>query len=352
MSTAIAQRPFSERIIDAVQGTGQFEGLLPKQYRPMASRFLQTARLYIATCNHRDKLQKCTIGSIVTSILQAGKFGLLVDGKQAHLVPFNTKVKKEINGKMVEEWESQAQLIPDYKGLINSARRTGLILDGSADHVHEFDTFHRKMTNGIWSLDYEPALRERGDYLGTFAVLLLPDKRFTVAYMEQAEIEAIRQRSKSKDNGPWVTDWMEMAKKTAVKRVLKLYCDDPELMELVAFDNELSGIQTIDTIATETPKAGARKAPPLAIAHHEESVNFSDMVGDEPEAEPVPAKRGKAKQEKAEVPVNDYASTFATCTSLKALHECKASLLGDDPTLAMEPGFEEAFKARDGELRK
>jgi hypothetical protein len=35
------------------------------------------------------------------------------------------------------------------------------------------------------------------------------------------EVEAIRKRSKAGSSGPWVTDWSEMAKKTAFRRVSK-----------------------------------------------------------------------------------------------------------------------------------
>jgi recombination protein RecT len=40
--------------------------------------------------------------------------------------------------------------------------------------------------------------------------------------MTTAQIEAIRSRSKSKDNGPWMTDWVEMAKKTVLRRLFKM----------------------------------------------------------------------------------------------------------------------------------
>ena len=36
-----------------------------------------------------------------------------------------------------------------------------------------------------------------------------------------SEIELIRSRGRAKDNGPWVTDWNEMAKKTVFRRLSK-----------------------------------------------------------------------------------------------------------------------------------
>ena len=339
MSTAVAQLPFSARAIDAVERTGELEGLMPKQYRSMAKRFIQTARLYISTCNHRDKLQQCTLGSVVTAILAAAKFGLLVDGKQGHLVPFSTKVKKLKDGKTVEEWENQAQFIPDYKGIVNAARRTGMIVDAFAEHHHENDLFKRRMVNGVWSVEYEPCLGDRGDYLGTFAVILLPDNRFQVCYMTADEIDHVMKKSKAKDFGPWKDDKPEMAKKTAIKRGLKMYSDDPELLSLVEYDNELIGTETIDTTAVESVKVGVRKAPPLAIAHQEETVSFSEMIEGEPDGEAVPVKVEKPRSKPAEKPqeaiqgVNEYINIFAACASRKVLHECRADLMASDPSL-------------------
>jgi recombination protein RecT len=39
--------------------------------------------------------------------------------------------------------------------------------------------------------------------------------------MSVEDVEKIRKRSKAADNGPWVTDWEAMAKKTAIKQLCK-----------------------------------------------------------------------------------------------------------------------------------
>jgi recombinational DNA repair protein RecT len=55
--------------------------------------------------------------------------------------------------------------------------------------------------------------------------------------MDILELNRIRQKSKAKDSGPWVTDTNEMRKKTVLKRALKLYCDDPGLTRALEFDD-------------------------------------------------------------------------------------------------------------------
>lgn len=333
---------FAERVIQATLAQGQFEKLLPAQLRPMAERFLASAKLYIATCNHRDKLAECTVGSIVTCVLNAAKFGLLLDGKQAHAVPFNTKVK-DANGK--ERWENQAQFIPDYKGLVGAIRRLKIVADAEANHVHENDTFYRRMKNGKWDVEYEPALTNRGEYLGTFATLLLLDGRCLVTYMDYEEIDAIRERSKAKDFGPWKTDPGEMRKKTVIKRALKLYADDPEVSELISADNEVDGI-VLDQ-APVKPR-GIQRAEPLRLSEPIDAVDFTQTSE---QREPVEVERPKEerkpqRQEQAKPIGEEFLAMFAHCKDAAQCEQTKREALADDPTLEMATDFERAYKQK------
>jgi hypothetical protein len=52
--------------------------------------------------------------------------------------------------------------------------------------------------------------------------------------MSKQEIDAIKNRSQSATSGPWVTDYTEMAKKTVIKRLLKLADLSPEIAERVS----------------------------------------------------------------------------------------------------------------------
>ncbi len=318
MSTAVAtQEPksVSARVIAAVEHTGQFDQLLPAPYRSMAQRMLQRARLYIANSPNRDKIQACTIPSLVTAILEAGAMGLVLDGKMAHIVPFNCKVKDE-SGK--DRWESRATFMPEYKGIINVARRHGTIVDGFAHHVHRNDIFKRALVNGKWLVEYEPQLEDRGDYMGTFATLIFDGGRFVCEYMTEEEIQLVRNRSKSKDNGPWVTDFGEMAKKTVLKRAIKTYADDPEVLDLLDQDNAVCGLVEAEATSSEPlPKLhGARKGAPLRLGQSESPPE--DMLQDLPEVRDEPRREHEGSKSP---PTPD--SYFAACSSLR---ECEDRL--------------------------
>ena len=54
--------------------------------------------------------------------------------------------------------------------------------------------------------------------------------------MTKADIDKIRFRSKSKDKGPWITDYAEMCKKTVIRRHAKLVPLSVELDKAVMSD--------------------------------------------------------------------------------------------------------------------
>jgi len=56
--------------------------------------------------------------------------------------------------------------------------------------------------------------------------------------MTREEVEGIQKRSKSANNGPWKSDWAEMAKKTVVRRLSKMLPLSSEIMRHVERDDD------------------------------------------------------------------------------------------------------------------
>jgi recombination protein RecT len=108
-----------------------------------------------------------------------------------------------------------------YRGLLELARRSGQISSIRAVVVYEKDTF--KLTEGIeQTIHHERYLGgDAGKPVYVYAVARLKDNSVQVEVMSRAQVEAIRARSRSGTNGPWVTDWEEMAKKTVFRRLAK-----------------------------------------------------------------------------------------------------------------------------------
>lgn len=240
-STAVAPQQQTQlsvpaRVIQGVEGTATFDALLPTSYRPMAERFKARAKLYIS---RKPELQQCSVASLVQCVLSAAQDGLCLDGRMAHAVVFNCKKKDPQTGR--ETWVKEATYMPDYKGIVDSCRRHGAIVDAIAEHVYSNDVFEFYIENGRYHHRYQRAMGDRGDLLGAFALVLLPGDRFKVEYMSLKELDHVRNKSKAKDSGPWVSDTGEMQKKTVIKRALKLYVTDPDTADMLERDDEAMG---------------------------------------------------------------------------------------------------------------
>uniref|UniRef100_UPI00201D222E recombinase RecT n=1 Tax=Escherichia coli TaxID=562 RepID=UPI00201D222E len=53
-----------------------------------------------------------------------------------------------------------------------------------------------------------------------------------------SQIELVRSQSKAGNNGPWVTHWEEMAKKTAIRRLFKYLPVSIEIQRAVSMDEK------------------------------------------------------------------------------------------------------------------
>lgn len=178
--------------------------LLPSHINP--ERYIKSA---IAAIAKNPRLLQCTKSSILESVVQAATIGLEVGSAlgEGYLVPY----------------KDQCQFIPGYRGFISLARRSGEIVSISANVVHEKDEFvfelgiHPNVTHRLNLIDEDP-----GKVIAVYAGASLKDGGDQLVVMSHREIEAIRKRSRASGNGPWVTDWEEMAKKTAIRRLFKM----------------------------------------------------------------------------------------------------------------------------------
>lgn len=157
------------------------------------------ARIVVTECNKNTQLYNCDEKSFFASVLQCAALGLEPgDGLgQCYLLPYGKK----------------CQLIIGYRGMIDLARRSGQIRAIFAYCVHQKDHFS-------YTLGLDPNLEhvpcddsDPGPTTHVYAVAKLTDGSSQFEVMSRAQVEKIRLRSKASSNGPWTTDWDEMAKK-------------------------------------------------------------------------------------------------------------------------------------------
>lgn len=180
-------------------------------------RFVQSA---VNALTKNPSLAKCDKMSFFGALMQLAQFGINPDGRNAHLIPYGTA----------------CTLIIDYKGLVTLALRCPKVSKVEAFVVYAND--HFRLVNGEVEHVVDDPWGDRGDIKGYYAVCQFSDgvKKFEV--MSKVEVDAVRARSKASKNGPWVTDYDEMAKKTVFKRLSKWLPVTPELQEAIAHDDE------------------------------------------------------------------------------------------------------------------
>lgn len=217
--------------------------MLPKHLN--VERLLKVAQIAATTT---PALAKCDVASLVGAIGQCAQMGLEPNTVLGHayLVPFNTK-RKDANGN--ERWVNSVQVIIGYKGLIDLARRSGQIVSIAAHEVCEKD--HFELIYGLdEKLEHRPALGERGEVIGFYAVAKLKDGGHCFEFMSTYQVEQIREGSqgyqqavkyKKEANHPWTAHFVEMGRKTVIRRLAKY----------LPLSVEFQTAATLDTMAGE-----------------------------------------------------------------------------------------------------
>ncbi len=199
----------------------ELQKALPKHITPE-----RITRIVLTTIRNNPALQECSPGSLLGAVMQSAQLGL-EPGLVGHcyFVPFwNNKEKRR-----------EVQFIIGYKGMIDLARRSGHIQSIYAYTVHEADKFVYEL--GLHpKLIHKPATGQRGEMTHVYAVAHFKEGGYQFEVLTKHDVENVRNRSKSKDNGPWITDYEEMAKKTVVRRIWKYLPISIEIQQQVSQD--------------------------------------------------------------------------------------------------------------------
>ncbi|TXH46588.1 MAG: recombinase RecT [Desulfurellales bacterium] len=211
---------------------GEIAKMLPKHLN--AERLLKVAQIAATTT---PALAKCDIPSLVGAIGQCAQMGLEPNTVLGHayLVPFNTK-RKDANGH--ERWVNSVQVIIGYKGLIDLARRSGQIVSIAAHEVCANDKF--ELVYGLDErLNHTPAMGERGDIIGFYAVAKLKDGGHCFEFMSRLQVESIKEAAEKKNKFPskvWQEHFTEMGRKTVIRRLAKYLPLSIEFQTAAALD--------------------------------------------------------------------------------------------------------------------
>lgn len=234
----------------------QIAKALPKHLT--VDRFI---RVSTTTLLRVPKLAECDQASFILAMLNCSSLGLEPDGRRCHLIPFENRKLGIV----------ECQLIIDYKGLIELAKRSGDVSTWQAFSVCERDVFSWK--NGVveHAINW---LEDRGKVLAYYSQVTGKDGIRDYEVMTRAEVDAIRARSRAANSGPWVSDYDEMGKKTVMRRHSKRLILSPEFHDALEKDGDCIEASS-HSIRNVTPPTENPFSKPISLPN--------------PQPEPAPA---------------------------------------------------------------
>ncbi len=212
------------------------------------------ARIALSSVQRTPKLLECTPQSVIASILTATAMGLECDGTQAYLVPFKDKRANV----------TICTLIPGYRGLVQLAYQSDKVKSVETRNVYARDDFDLDY-GAEQQIKHRPYRKaDRGEIIAVYMTARLANGGVIQENMWRDEVDAIRDRSKAGRDGPWVTDYPAMSRKTVCKRGLKWVPSSPALQRAIAIDdeNEAGLNQSLDFLDIEAqPSRPAPQSP-------------------------------------------------------------------------------------------
>jgi len=185
----------------------------------------RVTRVALSEIRRTPAIAKCKPESLMKAVMQASSLGLELGNNLGHayLVPYKDEVT----------------LIIGYKGLIDLARRSGQILSIAAHEVYENDEF--EFEYGLnESIRHVPARTNRGQLIAFYAYAKLKDGGYQMEVMWKEQVDAIKASSKAAQSSysPWNTHYVEMGRKTLIRRIAKYLPMSVEMQQAASLDEK------------------------------------------------------------------------------------------------------------------
>ena len=241
--------PLSKLRAQVTALTPELRNALPSHIKPEKFQ-----RVVMTVVQQQPDLLDADRRTLLGACMKCAADGLIPDGREAALVIFNKKEKRD--GK--DAWVKAVQYMPMMAGILKRIRNSAEVASVQAHVIYANDKFliRRGLAD---TLEHEPLFPgDRGQPIGAYAVAKFKDgsdPQFEV--MDLNEINKVRNVSRSKDSGPWAAWWDEMARKTVFRRLSKWLPMDAETETLIRRDEEIGAVDepsgVIDAIVDEAP---------------------------------------------------------------------------------------------------
>ena len=284
---------------------------LPQTFKPHAGKFITAAAMAIA----RDwQLQRCTKESILQCTFDAARFGLTVNDIRGHayLIPFRNK-----------KGDSVCTLLIGYKGFVELARRSGFFTTIETKTVGPCDQFKVSYeTEGTKFLHVPNFNEPYGDAEINYVYAMIRQKGSEtwplIEIMSRIQVEHVRATSKC--GNVWASHWGEMARKSVLRRLLKMQAISDEMAQAMEYDDnqhtqgpivtpsDEKGTKSLADRLESRAQISARPAEEEAESIDSPEPDAIDVEVEEPPLEspapppPPPAKAKQAKPKDAPAP--------------------------------------------------
>ena len=267
----MTEQSFPIQLRTSIEGRGAEFAAMLKPLDISHERFMRVALLYVTK---NPKLWKCTKQSVFLSIMEAARAGLMVDGKEAAIVPFG----------------DEAELMPMVKGIINLMLRSTGVQQVESRVVRQGDDFYYEYGLNP-RLEHVPKSRD-GDLEYAYAIVRRKDVLPLFDVMDWKEITEIRQRSRAPNSPAWINYESEMGRKMITKRTSKLVDLSPEAQRLIAIDNAVTGSpwgqDYVDGVSDEYQNQLTKSHTQAGIDRLKDQMENGDKPEPELKTEPEP----------------------------------------------------------------
>lgn len=220
MSQVVKKDPLMEIKMELMKNASRYKSALPPHITP--EKFFSVVSTALSQNLDLLSLDR---QSLFTSALKCAADGLLPDGREAAFVKFGSKV----------------QYMPMVQGIIKKVRNSGELKTIGAHVVYENEKYTYRITQNGEEFEHTPMLvGDKGKPLFTYAIATTKDGGFYIEVMSETEIQAVRNVSKAKDNGPWSGPFIdEMKKKSAIRRLSKRLPMSTDVSQVIERDDEM-----------------------------------------------------------------------------------------------------------------
>ena len=204
----------------------QFKFALPKHMPP--ERFV---RVVMTAIQNESKLLRCERGSLFNACMKCAQDGLLPDGREAALVPYQKR-----GGPLI------AQYLPMVAGIRKKVRQSGMLTDWNVQVVQQGDEFEYELGDNPF-IRHKPAAKggRARPVLFAYSIATYPDGTKSREVMNVDQINDVRENASKAEHGPLQNPifYPEMARKTVAKLHAKQLPQSTDLDTLLRRDDAL-----------------------------------------------------------------------------------------------------------------